>query len=425
MGSGLRVLQENHVINGCCWLNHSGKNCRKFIEVVRENLSIKAWFSGHFHIGHDYQDSITFPLGQSDAEGDKPDGRKNNRGSCIFVQTACMSEHASRDNRQQSRVLKGNNNGFSINTVDHKTGRERIDVSITYVNPYDEQRAAPVAVNAEVDVSTLSTGTSDLIIYAHNNDDFDHDKFFAAYTPEEEDGCYIEEAADDEEGQNHYENINPTNRVNINNNTNKKNRNINTKENSVCWWHMSDGKVLGVHNGMVLEYDHLTLAPLGLVVCRAELKGRYLAIVDSGIEVDKEKLKEALAAGGTAPKRNLDHREQAIILYDDDLNVTVVQPNEDGSYWRKIVRNKVLQHALHTHTHTQTHTCTHTRTHIHTHTHTYTQYLLASPTSLTLCCLPCSLHLFYFPSHLTCFPLVRATYYLIAYAYLWHIIAQS
>ena len=34
MGSGLRVLQENHVVNGCCWLNHSGeKQARKFIEV--------------------------------------------------------------------------------------------------------------------------------------------------------------------------------------------------------------------------------------------------------------------------------------------------------------------------------------------------------------------------------------------------------
>ena len=36
-------------------------------------------------------------------------------------------------------------------------------------------------------------------------------------------------------------------------------------------------------------------------------------------------------------------REQAIILYDDEMNVTVVQPNEDGSYWRKIVRNKVVR----------------------------------------------------------------------------------
>lgn len=50
MGSGLRVLQENHVVNGCCWLNHSSKNNVRFIKIVRENPSIKAWFSGHFHL---------------------------------------------------------------------------------------------------------------------------------------------------------------------------------------------------------------------------------------------------------------------------------------------------------------------------------------------------------------------------------------
>lgn len=51
-GSGLRVLQENHVVNGCCWLNHSNEfECRKFIELVREHRCIKAWFSGHFHLG--------------------------------------------------------------------------------------------------------------------------------------------------------------------------------------------------------------------------------------------------------------------------------------------------------------------------------------------------------------------------------------
>ena len=33
----------------------------------------------------------------------------------------------------------------------------------------------------------------------------------------------------------------------------------------------------------------------------------------------------------------------ACVLYDDDNNseVTVVQPNEDGTYWRKVVRNKM------------------------------------------------------------------------------------
>ena len=41
-GSGIRIIQENHVVNGCCWLNHSDeKKCRKFIEIVRENRCIK------------------------------------------------------------------------------------------------------------------------------------------------------------------------------------------------------------------------------------------------------------------------------------------------------------------------------------------------------------------------------------------------
>ena len=34
---------------------------------------------------------------------------------------------------------------------------------------------------------------------------------------------------------------------------------------------------------------------------------------------------------------------KALILYDEEGNVTVVQPNEDGSYWRKIVRNKMIR----------------------------------------------------------------------------------
>jgi hypothetical protein len=82
---------------------------------------------------------------------------------------------------------------------------------------------------------------------------------------------------------------------------------------------------------MVLEYDPSTLAPLGLVVGKDELAGRQVAIVDSGIETK----------GGTVGDyERLEGREQAIILYDDEMHITVVQPNEDGSYWRKIVRNK-------------------------------------------------------------------------------------
>ena len=33
---------------------------------------------------------------------------------------------------------------------------------------------------------------------------------------------------------------------------------------------------------------------------------------------------------------------QAVLVFDDD-GVTVIQPNADGSYWRKIVRNKIAR----------------------------------------------------------------------------------
>jgi len=237
-------------------------------QIVRGNPCIKAWFSGHFHLGQDYQDSITFPEG-------------NNRGSCVFAQTAVMAAKSSRDKRQQSRLVKGTPNGFTISTVDHADGgKVRLDATVTYTDSSHES-----------------------VVYAHPSEDYDHDTFFSAYTPQNDDGCYL--ACDDD-------------------------LNVDTcKEDVVCWWHMACGRVLGVHNGMVLEYDPSTLAPLGLVVGKDELMGRQLAVVDSGIDANSD--------------LKLPDREQAVILYDDELNVTVVQPNEDGSYWRKIVRNKVVR----------------------------------------------------------------------------------
>ena len=43
IGSGVRVLQENHVVNGCCWLNHNGgpgAAPQKFIDIVRKSPQI-------------------------------------------------------------------------------------------------------------------------------------------------------------------------------------------------------------------------------------------------------------------------------------------------------------------------------------------------------------------------------------------------
>merc|ERR1719201_1159900 len=182
IGSGLRVLQECHVVNGCCWLNHNdGPTSRKFIEIVRENTCIKGWFSGHFHLSHDYEDSMSFPEG-------------NSRGTCVFGQTAVMTARSTRDGRRQSRLLRGNKDGFEICTVNHAKGGEvRVDATVTFTE----------------DGATA--------VMAHPHEDLDHGDWFRAYTPQEEDGCYIE------------------------NTGGTLNQDVNWDDNTVCWWHMADG----------------------------------------------------------------------------------------------------------------------------------------------------------------------------------------
>lgn len=106
------------------------------------------------------------------------------------------------------------------------------------------------------------------------------------------------------------------------------------------WWRLSSGRVLGILNGMLLEYDKSTLAPLGLVVSADELLGKRIVVLDSGIEECEIDFDKPGMEGAECGDDFLE-REQAVVMYDDDNNVTVIQPNEDGSYWRKIVRNKI------------------------------------------------------------------------------------
>jgi Calcineurin-like phosphoesterase len=302
-GSGLRVLQENHVVNGCCWLNHSNeKQCSKFIELVREHRCIKAWFSGHFHLGQDYQDSITFPT------IDPKDGPYPNRGSCVFVQTSVMRGGTSRDGRQQSRLIRGNKDGFEICTVDHqKNGAVRLDATISYRGDDNE-----------------------VGVYAHPDEERANDeKYFKVYQPcagdslHGPDSGFIPYSADgllrvDQE----------------------------VTMDTVAWWRMACGRVLGMLNGMLVEYDRSTLAPLGLVVGADELIGKRIAVLDSGLDGESCIIETDEAPGmeGADCATVEDAREQAVIMYDpEDGSVTVIQPNEDGSYWRKIVRNKMVR----------------------------------------------------------------------------------
>ena len=116
---------------------------------------------------------------------------------------------------------------------------------------------------------------------------------------------------------------------------------------TISWWKMSCGRVLGVYDGRLIEYEPSTLAPLGLVVGQDELAGKRVVLVGSGIPeectVDTAETSDAVGMEG-ADCAEVEPEEQAVLLVDDESGaVTVIQPNEDGSYWRKIVRNKMIR----------------------------------------------------------------------------------
>lgn len=295
IGSGLRVLQNNHVVNGCCWLNHSGDNARKFIDLVRKHRCIKAWFSGHFHLGQDYQDSITFPSAMDGTDEDP------NRGSCVFAQTSVMRSGTSRDKRQQSRLIRGNKNGFEICTVNHADGGKiRLDATITYTDS-----------NHEVGV------------YAHGHDELASDQFMRVYSPSEGDASYVPSTADGT--------IDCTGGKPVD-------------ENTIAWWKMACGRVLGVYDRRLIEYDPSTLSPLGLVVGQDELTGCKVFVVPSGEDANCDVSDQVGMEGADCVGGDVAATEQAVILVNDKVgSVIVAQPNEDGSYWRKIVRNKITR----------------------------------------------------------------------------------
>ncbi len=94
-----QVVQEVHVKNRCAWLNHSS-DPRAFIRVAEAHPHVRLWFSGHFHLSHNYPDSITVV------------------GGCAFVQTGVIGD-CNRDGHRQSRLLRG-----TSTSVDRLTRRD-------------------------------------------------------------------------------------------------------------------------------------------------------------------------------------------------------------------------------------------------------------------------------------------------------------
>ena len=92
---------------------------------------------------------------------------------------------------------------------------------------------------------------------------------------------------------------------------------------TVAWWRMSCGRVLGMLNGMLIEYDKSTLAPLGLVVGADELVGKRVAVVDSGLP-EECVISEEVGMEGAECADVWNEREQSVILYDTVAQNVVV-----------------------------------------------------------------------------------------------------
>jgi hypothetical protein len=110
LGSGLRAVQAVHVKNRCAWANHSRPSARVFSELVARAPHVKLWFSGHFHLSQSYPDSISLV------------------GGTAFVLTGVIGGGSTRDGQRQSRLLRGDADGYELYTLDHDTGATRLDL---------------------------------------------------------------------------------------------------------------------------------------------------------------------------------------------------------------------------------------------------------------------------------------------------------
>ena len=112
-GGTSRLIRVFAFVSGnvarCAWVNHSS-NAERFIDLVRQNPNVKLWFSGHFHLSQSYPDSISVV------------------GGTAFVLTGVIGGSMSRDGDRHSRVLRGDQSGFEVLTMDHETGESRLDL---------------------------------------------------------------------------------------------------------------------------------------------------------------------------------------------------------------------------------------------------------------------------------------------------------
>ncbi len=150
-----------------------------FIQTVQDSPQIKLWCSGHFHLSQDFPDSLS---------------RVN---QCTFVQVGVVGAKSTRDHTRQTRIVQGNSQSMKIYTINHHLRDENGQAALRLDAVLDLEAG-------DMDICTVAWDDDDNIGNEMENgagrqrggllcDEYEtKQKWFGAYIPREEDGCYVE-----------------------------------------------------------------------------------------------------------------------------------------------------------------------------------------------------------------------------------------
>lgn len=258
-----------------------------------------------------------------------------------------MRKGASRDKRQQSRLLRGNREGFEICTVDHlRGGVVRLDATVTYKDFSHEVPSLPARLMASRGwvgggltrtqqlsvppyapskpeyplgsppaLPTARPRRSQVGVFSHEHDELKSDSFLKVYSPSEGDAAFRSRAPgtkgdiDVMKGQpGVHKDMVAWFRLNCGRVSARRfstqtftptpslarmacHRARNNATEWLCVTFTESNcacQVLGINDNRLIEYEPSTLAPLGLVVGADELEGRRVVVVASGDGSDRE-----------------------------------------------------------------------------------------------------------------------------------------
>jgi predicted phosphodiesterase len=106
VGAALRTVPLVHVRATNAYLDQN-HHFDRWPQLIQDYPSIKMWFSAHYHLGHDFEDSSTY------------------RNGVTFFHTGVHSSYT-RDGKRHSRVIDMDKGVIRVSTLDHETGEVRM-----------------------------------------------------------------------------------------------------------------------------------------------------------------------------------------------------------------------------------------------------------------------------------------------------------